>query len=38
MPVGARTRHTLANIRPSAFASPGHSWNIDQIFYTVPFR
>ena len=31
-------RNTLANIRPSAFPSPGHSWNIDQIFYTVPFR
>ncbi len=29
-------RNTLANIRPSPFA--GSTWNIDQIFYTVPFR
>jgi peptide/nickel transport system substrate-binding protein len=29
-------RNTLANIRPSGFA--GTTWNIDQIFYTVPFR
>ena len=29
-------RNTLANISPSAFA--GATWNIEQIFYTVPFR
>jgi peptide/nickel transport system substrate-binding protein len=29
-------RNTLANIRPSGFA--GSTWNIEQIFYTVPFR
>ncbi len=31
-------RNTLANLRPSAFAIPGATWNIEQIFYTVPFR
>jgi len=31
-------RNTLANISPSAFATPGSTWNIEQIFYTVPFR
>lgn len=29
-------RNTLANVRPSSFA--GSTWNIEQIFYTVPFR
>ena len=29
-------RNTLANIRPSSFE--GGTWNIEQIFYTVPFR
>ena len=29
-------RNTLANIRPSPFE--GATWNIEQIFYTVPFR
>ncbi len=31
-------RNSLANIRPSSFATPGATWNIEQIFYTVPFR
>ncbi len=31
-------RNTLANMSPSAVASPGATWNIDRIFYTVPFR
>jgi peptide/nickel transport system substrate-binding protein len=31
-------RNTLANVSPSAFATPGATWNIEQIFYTVPFR
>jgi peptide/nickel transport system substrate-binding protein len=29
-------RNTLANISPSGFG--GSTWNIEQIFYTVPFR
>ena len=29
-------RNTLANMSPSAFG--GATWNIDRIFYTVPFR
>ncbi len=33
-------RNTLANIRPSpfSFGAGGVGWNIEQIFYTVPFR
>ena len=31
-------RNTLANIRPSAFSSTAATWNIEQIFYKVPFR
>ncbi len=38
--VSVAGRNTLANVRPSAFARlEGDAiWNIEQIFYTIPFR